>query len=69
MAQRLSGDQAVRMALPELSALRASGVLPDEFETTIASEGTVVYDLNGSRLYRTSSLARAGKQFATPTSP
>jgi len=65
MAELLRGDQAVRIALAELSALRASGVLPDEFEgAAIVSEGTVVHDLNGSPLYRRIPLARGGKQFA-----
>ena len=65
MAELLSGDQAVRIALAELSALRASGVLPVEFEgAVIASEGTVVYDLNGSPLYRRIPLAHGAKQFA-----
>src|SRR5712691_4458548 len=65
MAELLRGDQAVRIALAELSALRASGVLPDEFEgAAIASEGTVVHDLNGYPLYRRIPLARGGNQFA-----
>jgi hypothetical protein len=65
MAELLSGDQAVRIALAELNALRASGVLPDEFEgAAIASEGTLVHDLNGSPLYRRIPLSRANQQFA-----
>jgi hypothetical protein len=65
MAELLTGDQAVRIALAELSALRASGVLPDEFEgAAITSEGTLVHDLNGSPLYRRIPLVRGSQQFA-----
>ena len=69
MAELLSGDQAVRIALAVLSALRASGVLPVEFEgAVIASEGTVVYDLNGSRFIAGSHLRMALSSLPTPTS-
>jgi hypothetical protein len=65
MAQQLSGDQAVRIASVELSALRASDVLPDEFEgATLASEGTVVHDLSGAPLFRRIPIAQGKQQFA-----
>lgn len=65
MAQLLSGEQAVRIAVAELSALRASGVLPDEFEgATLASEGTLVHDVSGVPLFRRIPLSRGTQQFA-----
>src|ERR1700730_2431647 len=65
MAQLLNGDQAVRMGSVELSALRASGVLPNEFEgATLASEGTVVHDVSGAPLFRRIAIAQGHKQFA-----
>jgi hypothetical protein len=65
MAQLLSGEQAVRIAVAELSALRASGVLPDEFEgAALASEGTLVHDISGVPLFRRIPLSRGTQQFA-----
>ena len=65
MAEMLDGDQAVRIAIAEGSALRATGVLPAEFEgAAIASEGTVVHDLNGTPLHRRLPLTQRGRPFA-----